>query len=425
MNKSNKSVSSANRGNGYNAWNVNPSGNVNNNNSTNSLTGAPDFNANLKNQVVDSIKICDLKGDLFLAAMRNNTFVMPQSDKKEELYTQETIFNFKNLSISLQKCLKNVSWKDSAAHISLNEIVEILKLKNEIKKREYRERVPFVFVITSPKKRTVLCIVFRDRVYQRTFNDLILYPKMTRSFIYDNMACQKNKGPDIARNRLKLFIRQMFIKHNLDFYVLQIDIHKYYPSMVHELVYQNFSEYLTQEELKIATDILDFQYSGDVGFNPGSQMVQIAGISFLSKLDHYIKENLKIKRYIRYQDDFVIIHESKGYLEYCKLEIEKELNRLKLTFNLKKTKIYSIKNGIPFLGFNFNLTHDGKVLMFLNPSKIKSERRRLKKQVNILSKKSVYNCYKSWRNHALKGNCTKMIIKMDKYFKDLMEAKYG
>lgn len=45
-----------------------------------------------------------------------------------------------------------------------------------------------------------------------------------------------------------------------------------------------------------------YQYAGDSGYNPGSQMVQIVGISLLDPVDHYVKEKLHVKRYIRYWD---------------------------------------------------------------------------------------------------------------------------
>ena len=67
----------------------------------------------------------------------------------------------------------------------------------------------------------------------------------------------------------------------------------------------------------MAVEVLDGQYEGDTGYNPGSQMIQIAGIAFLDEVDHYIKERLRIKHYIRYMDDFILIHKDKEYLRQC------------------------------------------------------------------------------------------------------------
>ena len=76
---------------------------------------------------------------------------------------------------------------------------------------------------------------------------------------------------------------------------------------------------------------------------------QILAIFYLNDLDHFIKEQLKIKYYIRYQDDFLLFHPSKEYLRYCLQEIEKFLQNEKLTLN-KKTRIYKNTNNFLFLG---------------------------------------------------------------------------
>ena len=66
-------------------------------------------------------------------------------------------------------------------------------------------------------------------------------------------------------------------------------------------------------------------------------------------MDHFIKEKLKIKYYVRYQDDFLLFHQSKEYLKYCLEEIKKFLEKEKLVLN-KKTRIYKNTNNFIFLG---------------------------------------------------------------------------
>mgnify|MGYP003377279742 FL=1 len=80
---------------------------------------------------------------------------------------------------------------------------------------------------------------------------------------------------------------------------------------------------------------------------------QILAIFYLNDLDHYIKEELKIKYYIRYQDDFCLMHPSKQYLKECKRKIEYFLAKEKLKLN-QKTRIYSNKNNYLFLGRTTN-----------------------------------------------------------------------
>ena len=196
----------------------------------------------------------------------------------------EDIIGFEALWDSMQKCKRGVIWKDSVANFVLNGIPEVAKLSNELENGTYRERSHKYFTILNPKEREIMSIAFRDRVYQRSLNDVAIYPTMSKSFIYDNAACQKGKGSDFARKRMKCHMERYFRKYGATGYVLKIDIRKYYDSMSHEVVKEAFREKLPENVYNRAAEILD-GFPGDIGFNPGSQIIQIAGISLLDKLE--------------------------------------------------------------------------------------------------------------------------------------------
>ena len=338
--------------------------------------------------------------------------------------SEEDIIGYDALYDSMRKCQLGVTWKTSVAHFVLNAPEEVLKLESELKDGSYRPRPPKCFTILAPKRREISSISFRDRVYQRSLNDNVLYPTMTKSFIYDNWACQKGKGTDRARNRLKQFLQEYYRKHGSEGWIAQFDIHGYYPNMDHAYVEQMFAEKLEPEALTRVIDVLHSQYGGDKGYNPGSQMIQIAGISALDKLDHYIKEQLHIRYYLRYMDDFILIHHDREYLEECKAKIAAHLAAGKFELNEKKTRIFPISEGIMFLGFQYSLTETGKVLMFVNPKNVKAKRKNLRRLVarskkGLIPKASVDESYRSWRDHAAKGNSYQLLQRMDKYYKDL------
>ena len=339
----------------------------------------------------------------------------------------ENVIGFDALYNSMNKCKHGVTWKDSVARYCLNGLEETIKLEEQLKNGEYRAKKPVTFNVTHPKPREIVSVSFRDRVYQRSLNDNSIYPQMCKSFIQDNLACQKNKGTDAARERIKEMLRKSYRKNGTDDYVLQCDIHGYYPNMRHTVALDKFKRGLDSWTYKQTVKVLEEQYSGETGYNPGSQMVQIAGISVLDDLDHYIKERLHIKKYIRYMDDFVLIHESKDYLEYCKEQIEKELKKIGLEFNEKKTKVYELKKGITFLGFTFKLMETGKVLMILKPANVKQERKKLYRLVQKakrgeITREKVNFCYEGWKAHARKGNSTKLLRRMDTYYKGLWKG---
>lgn len=337
---------------------------------------------------------------------------------------ESEIIGFGALLESMYKCQHGVLWKASVAHYVLNAMEETIKLSDQLAEHKYQPKPPTGFTITSPKPREIVSIHFRDRVYQRSLNDNVLYPTMTKSFITANCACQKGKGTDYARNLLDEYLHRYYRKHGADGYVLQCDVKGYYPNMSHHVAEEMFRKKLPDSVYERTVEVLRHQYEGDVGYNPGSQMIQIAGISMLDSLDHYIKEQLHIKFYLRYMDDFILIHESKEYLEECKDKISEYLKRLEFTLSEKKTRIYKIKYGILFLGFVHKLTETGKIIRTINSDNVRRERRKLRRMSRLvakglMTKDKVDECYKSWKAHASKGDSFKLIQRMDAYYASL------
>lgn len=336
----------------------------------------------------------------------------------------QQVAGFDALTESTMKCIKGVLWKDTPAAYFLNNIEENLILERQLQNGTYKPRRTKKFKVYYPKERDIVSVHFRDRVFQRSLNDNIIYPKISRSFIYDNMACQKGKGPDLARERLKTFLQRYYRKYGAQGYVLKCDIKGYYPNMSHRVVKNCFRKVIDGWTYEQAVCILDGQYDREIGYNPGSQMIQIAGIGILNAMDHYIKEVLRIKYYIRYMDDFILIHHDEQYLLECQVKIAQMLQSLECQFNTKKTGITPLSDGILFLGFHYRLTQTGKVIMTLNSANIKHERKKLRKLVNLAKKglvtrEKVDECYRSWKEHASKGNSYKLLQRMDKYYNDL------
>ena len=319
---------------------------------------------------------------------------------------------------------KGVSWKPSVKQFVLNGCSECSKMSKRIIDGTWKNGRPHEITISYPKKRKGLAIRFPDRVYQGILNDEVLYPEMTRRFIYANMACQKGKGPDKARELLKKYIRNHYHNHRTDGYVLQIDITGYYPNMRHDKVKACFGRYIQPDVMRLVSDVLDQQYVGDVGYNPGSQMVQIAGISLLNGIDHFIKEKLMVRHYIRYMDDFILIHESKEYLEHCLYEIKSMLADLGLSVSQKKTHITPLSKGFMFLGFKWRITETGRILLFVDPKTVKHERKKLYRLVSKakrgkITKDKVYECWQSWKAHAEHGNSHLLLERLDRYLDEL------
>lgn len=365
------------------------------------------------------------RGDVVV--LRDSTTINATHHNKGMVMDLEEIIGFDALYKSMAKCKNGVLWKDSVAHFCHNAPVEIAKLSRELKNGEYKPRLTKKFLVLSPKRREVMGVAFRDRVYQRSLNDNAIYPQMTKHFIYDNAACQKGKGADFARNRLRCHLQRFYRKYGLDGYVLQCDIKGYYPNMPHKTVDNEFKAHLEPEIYKLASQVLTGQYSGDTGYYPGSQMIQIAGIAVLNNLDHFIKERLRIRQYLRYMDDFILIHHDEEYLEECKREIKEELRKIGLELHPEKTRIYKVSEPIKFLGFYHRLTASGKIISLIDPKNVKNEKKKLRRMVNKalrgeIPRAKVDECFIAWKAHALHGNNKKMVNRMEKYYRGLWET---
>lgn len=338
----------------------------------------------------------------------------------------EDIIGYEALWDSMMKCRRGVIWKDSAASFCLNAVKEVGKLCDQLHDGTYKEKPHKFFSIESPKHRDIMSINFRDRVYQRSLNDVGIYPAMARGFIYDNCACQKGKGADFARGRFKCHLQRYYREHGAQGWVLKMDVKGYYPNMRHDTVKDVYRRRLDPEVYRRACEILD-SFPGEAGFNPGSQIIQIAGISVLDPLDHFIKEQLRVKRYIRYMDDMLAIDSSRERLEKLRAQAEKRLNTIGFQLHPTKTRITALNQGIMFLGFLYRLTNTGRVLMFPDPQRVKATRRkyrRMAKKVKRgeLSREKLQESYTCWKAHAGKGNSRRLMRRMDAYIKELLEA---
>ena len=339
----------------------------------------------------------------------------------------EDIIGFEALWDSMMKCKRGVIWKDSVAGFCLDAIRQVSHLYDELADGIYKERPHKYFTIRYPKERAIMSISFRDRVYQRSLNDVGIYPAMSKSFIYDNAACQKGKGADFARNRFKCHLQRYYRKHGADGYVLKMDVRGYYPNMRHYVAKETFKRRLAPEVYQRAEAILD-SFPGEVGFNPGSQIIQIAGISVLDGIDHYIKERLRIRHYLRYMDDMLIVGNDRSELEQIWKDVDKRLQGIGFELHPTKTRIIPIRDGIMFLGFEYRLTETGKVIVSIDPTRVKAIRRKLyrmvkKAKAGLLTRAKVDESYQSWRSHAAKGNSWKLLKRMDTYYNSLWRCE--
>ncbi len=295
------------------------------------------------------------------------------------------IFSFENLYQAHKECRRSKQHLREIISFEINLSVNIAKIVKAFEKRSYKFGNYYRFNIYEPKERLIEALPYKDRVVIKCFCNVVLVPKLKNKLVNDNVACQKGKGTLYGIRRLEKFLKREYLtKNNNEVYFLKCDIKKYFPSINHEILINGLSklDFSEDEMWFIKKTIIEQPNKEKIGLPLGNQTSQWYALFYLNGVDRLIKEKLRIKGYVRYMDDMILIHRDKSYLQRCRFEIEKMCNNdLNLELN-KKTQIGKVKYGIDFLGFRHILTPTGKVVRKLR----RSSKDRLKKHLKNLKK---------------------------------------
>lgn len=336
----------------------------------------------------------------------------------------EDAVSFGELYKGLKKSCRNVRWKDSVTGYEANGLKNTFLLRQSLLNGTYQISGYQRFRVHEPKEREIVATRIKDRQFQRSLCDNVLYPQVTRSFIRDNCARQRGKGVDDALDRLNVHLQRYFRKHGASGWVLKCDIRHYFAETPHEIAKAAIRKRLTDKRAAFYTDQIIDSFGGDVGIGLGSQVSQITELAVLDDLDHYIKERLHIRHYLRYMDDFILIHEDRSILENTLKEITDRLTALGLTLN-NKTQIFPLKQGIIWLKWRFILTDTGKIVRRIGRKSVVRERRKLIRMSRLVSAgripfDSMKESFVTWKAHAQRGNCRKIIADMQKLYDQLI-----
>ncbi len=275
----------------------------------------------------------------------------------------ERTYSIENLISAFKKARKGKSKKDYVINFESDLNKNLRLLQEELKSKNYKPHRLKKFIVRDPKTRTIHASVFRDRIIHHAIINII-QPIFEKRFIYDSFASRKFKGTHEAIKRFEDFLRKVssngqkvregFNNNSIKGFILKADIKHYFATMNHGVLINILEKNINDEELinliKIVLDNFDAKIKGQ-GLPLGNYTSQFFANVYLDRLDYFIKHRLKAKYYIRYVDDFVILHKDKKVLEDFKIKIEKYLKNLRLELHPDKSGIYPLRNGITFLGY--------------------------------------------------------------------------
>lgn len=264
--------------------------------------------------------------------------------RKDNLYSN--IYKMENLQKVFNEVCRQTKNKRKVQRFKEYKCINLSKIQKVLENREYVVGPYIRFRIYEPKKRDIVSQGMSDKLINHLVCRYIIIPSVVPCLLDVNVASRKDMGTSRALFLFKEYKRKCKIKYGM-YYVLKCDISKFFASIDHDILKKKLKRKIKDKEaLKIVFDIID---SETEGLGIGNMTSQFWAIFYLNDMDHYIKEELKIKYYIRYQDDFVLFHQSKEYLKECLEKIKEFLVKEKLILN-RKTRIYNSNNNFIFLG---------------------------------------------------------------------------
>jgi len=269
------------------------------------------------------------------------------------------------LLLSWREFLNGKRKRADVVLFSMNLMDNIYSLYNDLKNKTYKHGNYEAFKINDPKPRDIHKAKVRDRLLHHSIYKT-LYPYFDKKFIYDSYSCRIGKGTHKAIYRFENFIRKVGKNNTKTCWILKCDIKKFFASIDHNILKSILVKHIKDKDIIwLLGNIIDsFQTSNtnsamaenvalkERGLPLGNLTSQLLVNIYMNEFDQYVKHKLKVKYYIRYADDFVILQNDKMYLERILKQMKEFLeNNLKLTMHPDKVFIKTIYSGVDFLGW--------------------------------------------------------------------------
>lgn len=200
------------------------------------------------------------------------------------------------------------------------------------------------FMVMEPKPREIAAPAFRDVVVQHAIY-AVIYPIFDQTFIHDSYGCRVGKGTHKASDRAQQFLRQCPDGST----TLQLDIRRFYYRIVRSKLAKLLKRKIKDSRL-VKLIMLFAETDGRFGVPIGNLLSQLLALIYLNPLDHFVKRVLKVRRYVRYVDDFILFGLSRHKARQYRRTIERYLWET-LGLKLSRWTIASISRGVNFVGF--------------------------------------------------------------------------
>lgn len=309
---------------------------------------------------------------------------------------------FEKMYAAHLRARKHKAYKDEVIIFELNLENNITNLINNIKNNKYHLGKYYEFKVYEPKERIIKALPYPDRIVHQWYVEEFIKPYIVPKFIETSFACISDRGTHKAVNQIQKYMR-IFKRNYGDFWILKCDIKKFFYNIDPFILYNIMKRYIKDKALLKFTHLLIFdknESNNQVGIPIGNYTSQFFANIYLNELDQYIKRTLKIKHYVRYMDDFILLLHTKEECKDIKKKIEVFLqDNLKLELNTK-SRYYPDKMGVNFCGYRTFCTH--RLLRTSSKTKIKNKIKKWNKQYhnNCINFPYVIQSINSWIGHC-------------------------
>lgn len=256
----------------------------------------------------------------------------------------EAAFNRENIYSAYLDARRGKRKKAACFQFETRLGANLQSLYDEINGGTYRPRPYFRFIVYEPKERVIYGPAFRDIVAQHAIYRVV-YPVFNRTFIDTSFACRVGYGTHRASDFTQWALRQ----HPGDAYTLKLDVRKFFYSIDRDIL-RSLIERKIKDGRLVDMMMLYAEMETPAGIPIGNLLSQIYASIYLNPLDHYIKRSLKVRHYVRYVDDFILIGLSRAQcIEYRAAIVDYLRGNLHL--ELSKSTIARVKRGVNFVGY--------------------------------------------------------------------------
>lgn len=273
--------------------------------------------------------------------------------KKFESTYKDTI-TVENLLRAWEEFLRGKKKRTDVLIFQTRLMDNVYELHRDLATRTYIHGAYHAFNISDPKPRNIHKTTVRDRLLHHLLYQE-LYPYFDRHFIHDSYSCRIQKGTHKAMNRFRAFARKVSKNNTRTCWILKCDIRKFFANIDHGILKNTLAKYISDANiLWLLGQIID-SFSAEkkrVGLPLGNLTSQLLVNIYMNEFDVFAKRVLKLECYVRYADDFAILHEDRKYLVTLIPNIQNFLEgKLRLQLHPQKVFIKTSASGIDFLGW--------------------------------------------------------------------------